>query len=226
MKKQRIMFLVLIVGSICFLIPLLTVFAQYKSAGMTAIKLPSPKYSSDTSIEKALLERRSVRSYKEEPLTIPEIAQILWAAQGVTEPKKGMRTAPSARGMYLIEVYLIAGNVTNLPAGLYKYGPQGHELIKVAEGDIKDSLFKAAGQTQIKNAPITLLIAGKSTEAAGNPQWMYLEAGHVSQNVYLQAESLKLGTVTMAGFKAEDVKKALNLPASEQSIYLMCVGKK
>ena len=111
------------------------------------------KYSSDTSVEKALLERRSVRSYKAEPLTIPEIAQILWAAQGITEPKKGMRTAPSARGMYLIEVYLVAGNVTNLPAGMYKYVPQGHELMKIAEGNVRDDLFKAAGQAQIKKRP-------------------------------------------------------------------------
>jgi SagB-type dehydrogenase family enzyme len=128
--------------------------------------------------------------------------------------------------MYLIEVYLIAGNVTDLPAGLYKYVPQGHELKQIAEGNIKDDLFKTAGQAQIKNAPATLLIAGKSAEASGNPQWMYLETGHVSQNVYLQAESLKLGVVTMAGFKTDDVKKALNLPASEQPVYLMCIGKK
>ena len=229
MKKQYAMLLVLMV-MVFFLVSfpagIEKVFAQDKSASAATIKLPAPKYSSDTSVEKALLERRSVRSYKAEPLTIPDIAQILWAAQGITEPKKGMRTAPSARGMYLIEVYLIAGNVTNLPAGMYKYGPQGHELIKIAEGNIKDDLFKAAGQAQIKSAPVALLIVGKSAEASGNPPWMYLEAGHVSQNVYLQAESLKLGAVTMAGFKTDDVKKALNLPAGEQPIYIMCVGKK
>jgi SagB-type dehydrogenase family enzyme len=229
MKKQYVISLALII-SIFFPAPfpaeIEKAFALDKIAGTATIKLPAPKYSSDTSVEKALLERRSVRSYKAEPLTIPEIAQILWAAQGITEPKKGMRTAPSARGMYLMEVYLIAGHVTNLPAGMYKYGPQGHELIKIGEGNIKDDLFKAAGQAQVKNAPVVLLIAGKSAEASGNPQWIYLEAGHVSQNIYLQAESLKLGTVTMAGFKAEDVKKVLKLPAGEQPIYLMCIGKK
>ena len=229
MKKQCIMILILMTTVFymaTFSIGVEKVFAQDKSPGAATIKLPAPKYSSDTSVEKALLERRSVRSYKAEPLTIPEIAQVLWAAQGITEPKKGLRTAPSPRGIYLIEVYLIAGNVTNLPAGIYKYGPQGHELIKIAEGNIKDDLFKVAGQAQIKSAPVALLIAGKSAEASGNPQWMYLEAGHVSQNVYLQAESLKLGAVTMAGFKTDDVKKALNLPASEQPIYIMCIGKK
>jgi SagB-type dehydrogenase family enzyme len=229
MKKQYAMLLVLMV-TMFFLVsfPGATekAFAQDKSAGAATIKLPAPKYSSDTSVEKALLERRSVRSYKAEPLTIPEIAQILWAAQGITGPKTGMRTVPSARGMYLIEIYLIAGDVTNFPAGMYKYVPQGHELIKIAEGNIRDDLFKTAGQAQIRNAPVILLIAGKSAEASGNSQFMYLEAGHVSQNVYLQAESLKLGTVTMAGFKADDVKKTLKLPTSEQPIYLMCIGKK
>jgi SagB-type dehydrogenase family enzyme len=229
MKKQYAMILILMV-TIFFLVPFTAgiekVFAQDKNTGAATIKLPAPRYSSDTSVEKALLERRSVRSYKAEPLTIPEIAQILWAAQGITEPKKGMRTAPSARGMYLIEVYLVAGNVTNLPAGIYRYVPQGHELMKITEGNVRDDLFKAAGQAQIKSAPITLVIAGKSVEASGNPQWTNLEAGHVSQNVYLQAESLKLGAVTMAGFKVDDVKKALKLPANEQPVYLMCIGKK
>lgn len=200
--------------------------AQNKGSDAFIIKLPAPKYTSDTSVEKALLERRSVRSYKPEPLTIPEIAQLLWAAQGITEPKKGMRTAPSARGLYLIEVYLVAGNIINLPAGLYKYIPQGHGLKKVSEGNIKEDLYKAASQAQIKNAPVVLLIAGKSTEAGSNSQFMYLEAGHVSQNVYLQAESLKLGTVTMAGFKPDDVKKALKLPSDELPIYLMSLGRK
>lgn len=231
MKKHSAISIILVV-SVFLLASLFArieqAFAQDKSANTTTIKLPAPKYSSDTSVEKALLERRSVRSYKAEPLTIPEIAQILWAAQGITEPKKGLRTAPSPRGMYLIEVYLIAGNVTNLPAGMYEYGPHGHELIKITEGNVKDELFKAAPQAQIKNAPAVLLIAGRSAEAeaSGHPQWMYLEAGHVSQNVYLQAESLKLGTVTMGGFKPEDVKRALKLPANEQPIYLMSIGKK
>jgi hypothetical protein len=199
------------------------VFAQDKSTGAATIKLPAPKYSSDTSVEKALLERRSVRSCKAEPLTIIEIAQILWAAQGITEPKKGMRTAPSARGMYLMEVYLITGNVTNLPAGIYKYGPQGHMLIKIAEGNIKDDLFKAADQAKIKNAPATLLIAGKSAEASGNPQWMYLGGGPclpecLSASRVLEAWSSHDGRIQ--GGKCE--KKPLNCQLMN-NLYTSCV---
>jgi len=198
--------------------------AQGKSSG-ESIKLPPPKYESDVSVEKALLERRSIRSYKEEPLTLNELSQILWAAQGITEPTKGLRTAPSPRAVYLLQLYVLPGNVANLPMGIYKYQPQTHDLIKIADGDKKAELFKAAGQAPIKNAPVALVITGLS-EKTQNPAWMYLEAGHAAENIYLQSVSLKLGTVAMAGFKEDDVRKALNLPDKERVIYIMPIGKK
>jgi len=198
--------------------------AQGKSGGET-LKLPPPRYESEVSIEKALLERRSIRSYKEEPLTLNELSQILWAAQGITEPKRGLRAAPSPRAVYLLEVYVLPGNVTNLPMGLYRYQPQGHELIKIADGDKKAELFKAAGQAPIKNAPVALVITGLS-EKTQNPTWMYLEAGHAAENVYLQSVSLKLGTVAMGGFKEEEVRKVLTLPEKERVLYIMPIGKK
>jgi SagB-type dehydrogenase family enzyme len=190
-----------------------------------AVKLPPPRYDSDVSIEKALAERRSIRSYKEEPLTLHELSQILWAAQGITEPGKGLRTAPSARALFLVEVYVLPGNVTNLPMGAYKYHPQGHELIKIADGNKKAELFKAVGQAPIKNAPAVLVFSGLS-ERTQRPAWMYLEAGHAAQNVYLQAVSLKMGGVVMGGFKDEDVRKVLNLSEKEQPLYIMPIGKK
>jgi len=221
--------LVLICGlAILLFLPLCmmghSALAQVKSSGET-IKLPPPRYESDVSVEKALLERRSIRSYKEEPLTLNELSQILWAAQGITEPKKGLRTAPSPRAVYLLEVYVLPGNVTNLPMGIYKYQPQSHDLIKIADGDKKAELFKAAGQAPIKNAPVALVITGLS-EKTQNPAWMYLEAGHAAENIYLQSVSLKLGTVTMGGFKEEEVRKALNFPEKERILYIMPIGKK
>ena len=202
----------------------LSALAQGKS-GEEVLKLPPPRYDSEVSIEKGLLERRSIRSYKEEPLSLNELSQILWAAQGITEPKKGLRTAPSPRAVYLLEVYVLPGNVTNLSIGMYQYQPQGHELIKIADGDKKAELFKAAGQAPIKNAPVALVITGLS-EKTQNSAWMYLEAGHAAENIYLQAVSLKLGTVAMGGFKEDEVRKALNLPEKERVLYIMPIGKK
>jgi SagB-type dehydrogenase family enzyme len=220
---------VLIFGlAILMLLPLClmdqSILAQEKSRGET-VKLPSPRQDSDVSIEKALLERRSIRSYKEEPLTLKDLSQILWAAQGITEPKKGLRTAPSPRSLFLIEVYVLPGNVTNLPTGAYKYQPQGHDLIKIADGDKKAELFNAVGQASIKSAPAVLVFSGLS-EKTQRPTWMYLEAGHAAQNVYLQTVSLKMGGVVIGGFKDEDVRKVLNLSEKEQPLYIMPIGKK
>ena len=221
--------LMLIFGlAILMLLPLClmdqSILAQEKRTGET-VKLPSPRQDSEVSIEKALLERRSIRSYKEEPLTLNELSQILCAAQGITEPKKGLRTAPSARALFLVEVYVLPGNVTNLSTGAYKYQPQGHDLIKIADGDKKAELFKAVGQAPIKSAPVVLVFSGLS-EKTQRPAWMYLEAGHAAQNVYLQAVSLKMGGVVMGGFKDVNVRKVLNLSEKEQPLYIMPIGKK
>jgi SagB-type dehydrogenase family enzyme len=213
---------ILMLLSLCLMNP--SALAQGKGSE-EPFKLPPPRYESEVSIEKALLERRSIRSYKEEPLTLNDLSQILWAAQGITEPKKGLRAAPSPRALYLLQVYVLPGNVTNLPMGTYRYEPQGHELVKTADGNKKAELFQAAGQTPIKNAPVALVITGLS-EKTQNPAWIYLEAGHAAENVYLQSVSLKLGTVAMAGFKEEEVRKVLNLPEKERVIYIMPMGKK
>lgn len=190
-----------------------------------AIKLPPPRLDGGVSVEKALLERRSVRSYKEEPLALAEVSQLLWAAQGITESKRGLRTAPSARATYLLEVYVVAANVTGLPAGMYRYNPRDHALARVLTGDIRADLFKAVGQPPVRSAPAAFVIAGLPGKSSDS-SWMYLEAGHAAQNVYLQAVSLKLGTVVMAGFQADAVKKGLRLPEGEQPIYVMPVGRK
>jgi SagB-type dehydrogenase family enzyme len=189
------------------------------------IRLPVPVLTSDTSVEKAISERRSVRSYKSEPLQVEDIGQVLWAAQGITDPAKGLRAAPSPRSAYLIKVYVVAADVKGLTPGVYRYEPKGHELTRVVAGDRKGALYDAVGQSQIKSAPAVLVIAGDMAKS-GNQSWPFLEAGHVSENVYLQCVSLKLGTVTMAGFKSDQAKKALGLQDKEDIIYLMPLGKK
>lgn len=217
---------VIVIAAACPACLFVTMAAAQEKALGAAIALPSPKLDGAVSVEKALAERRSVRAYKPEALSMDEVSQMLWAAQGITEPSKGYRTAPSARGTYVIQVYLVAGNVSGLPAGLYRYEPKGHALVKLSEGDKKGDLLKASGQAPIGPAPAALIISGLTDRAAANPNWMYLEAGHASQNAYLQAVALKLGTVTMAGFKPEAVRGALNLSEKEQPIYIIPFGRK
>lgn len=97
------------------------------------IKLPSPVLSSKTSIEDALNNRRSIRSYKNIPLTLQEVAQLLWAAQGITS-KNGFRTAPSAGALYPLEIYLVAGNIEKISPGIYHYIPTKAYVTKIKGG--------------------------------------------------------------------------------------------
>ena len=227
MRKEHIKRAVSVAAVVlCLCVLALPSHAQQTAATDASVKLPPPKLDGNVSVEKALTERRSVRAYKSEPLSLDEVSQILWSAQGVTDAGKGLRTTPSPKGQFLIEVYLVAGNVTGLPAGLYRYQPKEHALIKMAEGDKKADLSKAVPQPAVAGAPASLIICGVPERSAANPAWIYLEAGHAAENVYLQATAIKLGTVSIAGFKPEDVKKALPLPEKQQPIYIMPLGRK
>lgn len=107
------------------------------------IELPEPKSVGTVSVEEALQSRRSVRSYSKAGLTLPEASQLLWAAQGMTR-RDGGRTAPSAGALYPLEVYLVAGDVEDLPPGIYRYRPREHDLVQTEEGEKRGELAAAA----------------------------------------------------------------------------------
>ena len=195
------------------------------------IELPAPNYKSNTSVEEALQKRRSVREYSKEPLSLFEISQILWAAQGITDNGYGRRTAPSAGALYPIELYLVAANVKDLTRGIYKYDPRRNTLKKTIEGDKRIEVSNAALRQDAieKSSAIVLITAiyertsvkyGKRTE-----RYVNMEVGHVGQNIYLQAVSLGLGTVMMGAFNDDALKKVLNLPANEFPLAIYPLGK-
>lgn len=198
---------------------------------LSKIILPPPIKTSKTSIEEALWQRRSIREYKDEPLTLKEVSHILWAAQGITVSWGG-RTAPSAGAFYPLEVYLIVRKAESLEPGVYHYLPEEHKLKNVLEGDLSSELARAAlGQTFVKTAPVNLVITAfytRTTEKYGERgiRYVHMEAGHAAQNVYLQVESLGLGTVTVGAFDDKEVKKVLNLTQEETPLYIMPVGRK
>ena len=195
------------------------------------VKLPEPRYASKTSIEKALLGRRSIRDYKDDPLTPTEVSQLLWAAQGITD-RRGFRTAPSAGALYPLELYVVAGNVINLPHGIYKYKPHEHELVRIAEGDKRIELSRAAlGQTWIGNGAVVIVFSAvyeRTTAKYGKRglRYVHMEAGHAAQNVYLQAASLNLGTVVVGAFYDDEVKRIMDMEENERPLYIMPVGRK
>ena len=198
-------------------------------AGDTII-LPGPRDSGEVSVEEALLDRRSIRNYKDEALTLAEVSQLLWAAQGITHPGR-YRTAPSAGALYPLEVYVIAGNVDGLRPGIYKYCPQGHELEKVAGGDVRADLCAAAlDQKCIEDGAAVLVFAAvyeRTTEKYGERgvRYVHMEVGHAAQNVYLQAVSLGLGTVVIGAFDDDEVESMLQMKDDERALCIMPVGR-
>lgn len=196
----------------------------------TSIILSQPDTKSQLSIEEAFLKRRSVREYKDEPLTLKEISQILWAAQGITSARGG-RTAPSAGALYPLEVYLAVRKAEDIEPGVYRYLSEGHKLDRILEDDVSGKLAQAAlSQMFIKEAPINLIFSGifsRTTKKYGERgiRYVYMEAGHAAQNVYLQVQSLGLGTVTVGAFDDEEVKQILNLSEDETPLYIIPIGK-
>ncbi len=194
------------------------------------LRLPEPKLDGSMTVEEALLRRRSVREYQSGELSLAEISQLMWAAQGVTD-SRGLRTSPSAGALYPLEISLIVGDISGLANGVYRYQPKENALWFISESDQRASLARAAWrQDYIKDAAALLVISGvyqRTTKKYGQRgiRYVHMEAGHAAQNVFLQATALGLATVVIGAFDDESVKKILNFSDQEQPLYLMPVGK-
>ena len=200
------------------------------SGSQEIIRLPEPRHDGAVSVEHALLNRRSVRNYKNKPLTLAEISQLVWAAQGITN-HRGYRTAPSAGALYPLELYIAAGNVDDLTAGIYKYLFHDHALVQTVAGDKRTELSHAAlSQGSIARAPAVLLfcaVYSRITGKYGNRgiQYTFMEIGHAAQNVCLQAVAMGMGTVVIGAFRDNEVKLIANLTPDEEPTYLIPVGR-
>ena len=220
--------------------------AQEPAQAEGLIALPEPLLEGDVSVEQALRGRRSWRSYQPGVLSLAQVGQILWAAQGVTHPweedrqaavrERGrqalglLRTAPSAGALYPIELYLVVGHVEELDPAVYRYDPIEHGLQPVLPGDLRAPLRDAAhGQAWVGTPPAVLVIAGVVERTAVKygeraERYVMIEAGAVAENVYLQCESLQLATVLVGAFRDEDVGDVLGLADGEAAYAIMPIG--
>lgn len=230
MKIIQLVVLICILGAIFFLIP--NQPANNFQKVEEVIVLPAPETTGNLSVEEAINKRRSIRNFQEKPLTLKELSQLLWAAQGITDKKNNLRAVPSAGAIYPLEIYIVVGNnkVNGLKSGLYHYNPIKNELDYLMKGDMRYNLsYTAYGQESIKKAPITIIITGVYSRAQNRYgdrgiQYVHMEAGHTGQNLYLQAEALELGTVVIGSFSNEDVQTVLKLPNDLTPLYLVPVG--
>jgi len=197
------------------------------------IPLPPPQTDSPYSLERALTQRRSVREFTREPIKLRELAQLLWAGQGITSPQ-GLRTAPSAGALYPLEIYVVAGLVEGLTPGVYHYRPgpglQEHRLELVKEGDFRAALAASAlGQNCIINSAVSIVITAVERRTsikygARATRYVAIEVGHAAQNICLQATALGLGGVTVGAFQDEKVKQTIG--AEEEPLYIIPIGRK
>jgi SagB-type dehydrogenase family enzyme len=233
-KYLLVFLLVLVVSLGCA--PKVTPSTSTKAISPTSsqpaiVKLPEPRLQSEVSLEETLRERRSTREYANVPLTLSEVAQLLWAAQGVTS-EWGGRTAPSAGALYPLEIYLAAGNVESLATGVYKYNPEKHELVRVKDVDVREQLTKAAmGQRWVQEGAIDIVIAAvyeRTTTKYGDRgvRYVHMEAGHAAENICLQAVALDLGIVTVGAFYDDLVRDIMGMPDDEVPLYVIPIGKK
>jgi SagB-type dehydrogenase family enzyme len=194
------------------------------------IKLPAAIKDGQMSLEKALTLRRSIRSYAPEALSVQELSQLLWSAQGITN-ERGFRTAPSAGATFPLEMFVVVNNVNRLKRGIYHYNPHDNTLEVIHLKNISSELMRASlSQSMITEAGAVLVfgaIFDRTTDRYNERgiRYVYNEVGHASQNVHLQAAALDLGTVVIGAYRDEEVEEILNLDPEIRVLYMMPVGK-
>ncbi len=196
------------------------------------IRLPDPSHHGKTSVEEAILKRRSIRRFRSDPLTISQLSQLLWAAQGITA-SGGRRAAPSAGATYPLEIFAVTGEQTvdGLTAGVYHYQTDSHALDVCIEGDLRLALAEAClGQTCIATSPVDIIVCALYSRTVyrygrRGERYVHIEVGHVGQNIALQAIALGLGTVMVGAFDDERVRTVLHLEEQLKPLYIIPVGK-
>ena len=190
------------------------------------IILPQPITKGKVSLEEAIFKRRSQREFKRKDLSLEQIGQLLWAAQGITAKRGGFnfRAAPSAGALYPLELYALTKD------GLYHYIPEGHKLENLSGKDLRGDLADAAlGQGSVASGALDIVICAvyeRVTSKYGQRgvRYVHIEAGHAAQNIHLQAVALGLASVPIGAFNDDAVKKCLSLPVACEPLYIIPIG--
>jgi SagB-type dehydrogenase family enzyme len=206
-------------------------YKQYPHA--KTVDLPSPTPLNDRPLHDSLRNRKSIRDFTDTPLSSQLLSYLLWAATGISRTEHGyeFRTAPSAGALYPIETYLGVNNVQTIPPGIYHYHVKGHYLELLKQGNHAADLAKAAlDQQMCLTAPVVFLwtaVFQRSTWKYGQRayRYIYLDAGHIAQNLALAATSLDLGSCHIAALYDDEVNRILDVDGTEESaIYMTVVG--
>ena len=210
----------------------LTIPAWGKPTMQGSLTLPPPAFDGNTSVERAIKERRTVRAFRPDSLSITQLSQLLWAAQGITDARKGLRAAPSAGALYPLDIYVVVGKggVEALAAGVYRYRPANHSLEVVDKVDRrKDAAQAALAQMWIATAPAIFVITAEYERITGKYgargiSYAHMEAGHVGQNIFLQAGALKLAAGIVGAFRDASVATSIKALKGQEPLIVIPVG--
>ncbi len=196
------------------------------------VSLRPPILDGDISVERAIKQRRTVRSFVEKPLTAQQFSQILWAAQGITEANGLKRAAPSGGALYPADVYAVVGEhgVEDLPAGVYHYEPARHNIEKVGYEDKKrDVAVASLRQMWIASAAAVFVVTAQYSRITAKygdrgVRYALIEVGHIGQNIFLQCQSLGLAAGIVGAFHDDRVAQAINARKHHEPLIVMPVG--
>ena len=196
------------------------------------MKLPQPKTEGTVSVEQAIRQRRTVRVYDPKALELDQLSQLLWAAQGVTGRHGFKRAAPSAGALYPMDLYAVIGSqcVRQLEAGVYRYVADGHMLERIADKDVRSDVARASlSQAWMAEAPLNVVITAAYHRVTGKygqrgVRYALIEAGHVGQNLFLQAEALGLNAGIVGAFHDRRLAEVLLLPVRNEPLLIMPIG--
>ena len=199
-----------------------------------SIRLSKPVYDGKVSVERAIKERRTVRAFRPKPLTLDQLSQLFWSAQGITDERSGFRAAPSGGALYPLDVYAVVGDggVEGLQSGVYHYQPETHSIQFIRKGDRrKDVAGASLWQMWIARAPVIFVITSeyeRITRKYGKRGVRYaqIEVGHVGQNIFLQSGALGLGAGIVGAFHDGAVAEAIGAPKAHKPLIIMPVGYK
>lgn len=195
------------------------------------IQLPPPGTSQKPLLE-CLRQRKSIRRFSKKPITLEQLSYLLWASTGIQRTEMGhqFRTAPSAGALYPIETYLAANNIEKLEKGLYHYSVRRHKLEQLEKGDYSLKIASAAlGQKMCATAACTFLFSAifartTSKYAQRGYRYVYLDAGHIAENLALSAISLDLGSCEIGAFYDEPVNALFELDGTDESAVLLAAA--
>jgi SagB-type dehydrogenase family enzyme len=211
-----------------------SLYKNYENA-ISRISLPKPEFSPDIQFWDIINKRHTTRAFKNEPLSIMDLSQLLFGMSGLTRifPKFAFRTVPSAGALFPIEIYAIINDVSGIEQGIYHYNIEKHELEYLKQGDFRKSVADACyGQRMIAKSAVNFIWTAMIERTRINYaerayRYIYLDCGHLGQNFYLVAEALRLNACVVGAYYDDEINKILDLDEKKEfAIYMGVVGKK